>query len=67
MKVKILRQPNGTVSGVALDRFRPDKVYDLPATLAEYLVLEQFAILEMRDRDRPRAGALRAQTHSVAK
>jgi hypothetical protein len=53
MKVRILRQPRGTVSGVTLSHYRPGEVYDIPAILAEYLVMEQFAMLEMRDRDRP--------------
>ena len=52
MKVKILRQPRGTVSGVTLSHYRPGEVYDIPAILAEYLVMEQFAMLEMRDPDR---------------
>lgn len=59
----MLRQPIGTVQGVALRYYRPGRVYDLPATLAAYLVTEGFAIVEMRseqnmnvppDRDRRR-------------
>ena len=53
MKVRIIRQPRGTVSGVTLSRYREGEVYDIPAILAEYLVMERFAMLEMRDRDRP--------------
>ena len=52
MRVKIIRQPQGTVSGVTLRTYRPGEVYDIPPTLADYLVLEQYAILEMRDRAR---------------
>ena len=53
MRVRIVRQPHGTVSGVSLSSYRSGEVYDIPATLAEYLVMESYAILEMRDRDRP--------------
>ena len=53
MRVRIIRQPYGTVSGISLSSYRPGEVYDIPAILAEYLVVEHFAILEMRDRDRP--------------
>ena len=48
MRVRILRQPQGTVSGVTLRNYRPGEVYDIPSTLADYLILEEYAILEMR-------------------
>jgi hypothetical protein len=53
MKVRITRRPQGTVQGVSLLYYRPGEVYDLPPTLAEYLVMEDYAILEMRDHDKP--------------
>jgi hypothetical protein len=53
MRVRITRQPLGTVQGMSLKHYRPGEVYELPPSLAEYLVMEQFAILEMRDRDKP--------------
>lgn len=53
MKVKILRQPYGMVHGISLRHYRPGEVYDLPPSLAEYLVMEQYGIFEMRDRERP--------------
>ena len=53
MKVRITRQPIGVVQGVSLKYYRPGEVYELPPSLAEYLVMEQYAIFEMRDRDRP--------------
>ena len=43
-----MRQPTGTVLGVSLKWYRPGHVYDLPAMLAQYLVAEGFAIVEMR-------------------
>lgn len=52
MRVRIIRQPRETVSGVSLRTYRPGEVYDIPPTLADYLVLEEYAILEMRDRER---------------
>jgi hypothetical protein len=54
MKVRISRRPQGVVQGVSLQHYRPGEVYDLPPALAEYLVMEGFAILEMRDHDKPR-------------
>jgi hypothetical protein len=53
MRVRIVRQPHGTISGVSLSSYRTGEVYDIPAALAEYLVMESYAIFEMRDRDRP--------------
>ena len=54
MKIVILRQPVGVIHGVALKWYRPGQVYDLPATLAAYLVTEGFGMVEMRsDEKRP--------------
>ena len=53
MKVRITRQPIGVVQGVSLNYYRLGEVYELPPSLAEYLVMEKYAMLEMRDRDRP--------------
>ena len=54
MKIVILRQPMGVIQGVALKWYRPGQVYDLPATLAAYLVTEGFGMVEMRsDEKRP--------------
>ena len=51
--MRITRQPLGTVQGMSLKHYRPGEVYELPPALAEYLVMEKFAIFEMRDRDKP--------------
>ena len=51
MKVRIVRQPQGTVTGISLKYYRPGHVYELPPTLADYLVAEEYAIYEMRDSD----------------
>ena len=54
MKVKITRRAYGVINGLSLSYYRPGEIYDLPSTLAEYLVMEDYAILEIRDRDSPR-------------
>ena len=44
---------------MSLNYYRAGEVYDLPPSLAEYLVMEKYAIVEMRDRERspaPRFG-----------
>jgi hypothetical protein len=48
VKVRIGRQPHGTVDGIALRYYHPGRCYDLPASLAEYLIAEGFGIFEMR-------------------
>jgi hypothetical protein len=48
MKVRILRQSYGSIHGVSLRWYRPGQVYDLPATLAAYVVAEGLGIVEMR-------------------
>ena len=48
MRVRITRQPLGTVQGVSMKYYRPGEVYELPPPLAEYLVVEKYAMLEMR-------------------
>ena len=53
MKIRITRQPIGAIHGVSLKYYRLGEVYELPPPLAEYLVMENYAILEMRDRDKP--------------
>ena len=53
MRVRITRQPVGVIQGVSLKHYRPGEVYELPPSLADYLVIEQYAIFEMRERDKP--------------
>jgi hypothetical protein len=52
MRVRITRQPIGMVQGMSLNYYKPGEVYDLPPSLAEYLVMGKYAIVEMRDRER---------------
>lgn len=49
MRVRITRQPLGMIQGMSLKYYRPGEVYELPPSLAEYLVMENHAIVEMRD------------------
>ena len=51
--MRITRQPSGSVDGVSVDCYRVGCVYDLAPVLAEYLVLHDFAELEMRSRNDP--------------
>jgi hypothetical protein len=48
MVVKIIRQPTGKIDGVRLNRYHVGQSYDVLPTLAEYLVLQGFAVIEMR-------------------
>jgi hypothetical protein len=52
MRVRITRQPVGHVHGISLNYYRPGEVYDLPQSLAEYLVMEDYAKIEMRVHER---------------
>ena len=51
VRVRLKRQPRGAIDGVCLRRYKAGNVYDLSAELAEYLVIEGFALLEMRRLD----------------
>jgi hypothetical protein len=48
MRIRILKKAAGKANGVDLDEYRPGQVYDLGPGLAEYLVAEGLAIVEMR-------------------
>ena len=52
MKVRITRAPRGVVDGMSLHYYHPGEAYDVSPELAEYLVAEGFASIEMRQRDR---------------
>src|SRR5688572_22004500 len=54
VNVCIVRQPTGKVDGVSLTRFRVGRCYDLAPSLADYLIVRGFAVLEMRRTDRAR-------------
>lgn len=48
MKVRVVRQPQGTVQGITLQAYHAGHVYDIAPSLAEFLIAEGYAILEMR-------------------
>jgi hypothetical protein len=52
MRVRFTRPPKGVVDGMSLHFYRPGEAYDLSPELAEYLVAEGFASIEMRQRQR---------------
>jgi hypothetical protein len=41
------------MNGLSLRHYRPGEVYDVPPVVADYLVMERLAILEMRDSRQP--------------
>jgi hypothetical protein len=49
LKVRITQQPRGIIHGLSLRHYHEGYVYDLPASVGEYLVAEGFAIIEMRN------------------
>lgn len=51
MNVRIMRQPMGSLEGLTLRAFHLGEVYDIAASVAQYLVAEGFAIVEMRKPD----------------
>jgi hypothetical protein len=58
MRVRITRQPRGVIDGMSLHYYHAGEAYDLARELAEYLVAEGFASIEMRQHERssrPRA------------
>lgn len=52
MRVRITRPPRGVVDGMSLHYYHTGEAYDVSPELAEYLVAEGFASIEMRQRQR---------------
>ena len=52
MKVRITHEPRGTVDGMSLRYYHEGAVYDVSTRLAEYLVADGCAVIEMRERQR---------------
>lgn len=48
VKVRIVRQPTGRIDGISLKHYHPGQTYEVPPALANYLVIEGYAIVEMR-------------------
>ena len=53
MRVRITRHPIGSVDGVNVECYQVGCVYDIAPVLADYLILNGFAEVEMRSRDEP--------------
>lgn len=52
LRLLILKQPTGIVAGVSLKNYRPGRVYEVTGYLANYLIVEGFALVEMRQQNR---------------
>lgn len=64
VRVLIVRQPAGAVDGVPLAPYNVGKSYELPPTLANYLVAQGFAVFEdSDDKNRERQSVEPARTH----
>jgi hypothetical protein len=50
--VKILKHTTDLVDGISLAHYLPGRVYEVPPLLADYLVMQGYAIFEMRRRQR---------------
>ena len=59
MRVRITRTPRGVVDGMSLHYYHAGEAYDVTPELAEYLVAEGLASIEMRLRQR----STRQRTH----
>ncbi len=44
----MIRQPIGVIDGMSLHYYHAGEAYDVPSVLAEYLVAEGYAYIEMR-------------------
>ena len=61
-----MREPRGSVDGMSLHYYHAGEAYDVSSQLAEYLVAEGFASIEMRLRQRsarPRSTDRRRRPH----
>jgi hypothetical protein len=52
VRIRIIRQPSGAVDGISLRDYDMGRRYDLPSSLAQYLMAQGFAFLEMRQSTR---------------
>jgi hypothetical protein len=49
--VRIVRQPTAQVEGLGIHSYVVGEVYDIAASVAQYLITHGFAIMEMRTSD----------------
>jgi|1185.fasta_scaffold1218127_1 hypothetical protein len=52
MLVRIIRQPVGFADAVSLRHYQEGQTYEMDSTVADYLVLQGFALFEMRRHQR---------------
>ena len=52
MTINVTRQPSGSVDGLSLTLYRVGRSYEVDALLGQYLVMEGYAVIEMRRRQR---------------
>ena len=52
-----MRQPKSGLEGPSIRAYQVGEVYDIPPSVAQYLVIEGFAIVEMRNPDTRTADA----------
>ena len=52
MRVRITRPPRGVVDGMSLHYYHAGEAYDVAPQLAEYLVAQGYASIEMRQGQR---------------
>ena len=67
MLVKILKQPSGRLDGMELKRYILGESYNVSPAVAEYLVLNQFAIVEVRGQQRSSRQRPHERRHSNPK
>ena len=48
MVVRIIRKPGGVIDGMNLNHYQVGRAYDIDTRLAEYLIVDGFAKVEMR-------------------
>lgn len=48
MLVRVVRQPVGYVEGASLRQLTPGRTYDFDPSIADYLVVQGYAVIEMR-------------------
>ena len=52
MFVRMVQKPSGSIDGLELCHYKLGHIYDMDAALAEYLIVEGFAVAEMRHANR---------------
>jgi hypothetical protein len=67
MLVKILKQPSGRLDGMELKRYILGESYNVSPSVADYLVLNEFAIVDVRGQQRSHRQRPNERRHSSPK